>query len=125
MATLQRAGARALDDVRPVARGLAVPLEHACERRVRRHARVTVRPRPAWAARAAVVGRASRRAFADRAMAETLGKRQRKPTQLFGEAGELSDDDDDWERRQRRRERDRARGVGAACLLYTSPSPRD
>ena len=35
-------------------------------------------------------------------MAEVVGKRQRKPTQLFGEAGELSDDDDDWERRQRR-----------------------
>ena len=52
--------------------------------------------------------------FADQAMAEVVGKRQRKPTQLFGEAGELSDDDDDWERRQRRRERDRARGVGAA-----------
>ena len=70
MAKLQRAGARALDDVRPVARGLAVPLEHACERRLRRGARLAeeflqvLYNRPTWrpvALCSACASRSSRR----------------------------------------------------------------
>ena len=45
---------------------------------------------------------AGQRAGSALGAAEIVGKRQRKPTQLFAEAGELSDDDNDWDRRRAR-----------------------